>query len=200
MKRKAQARRHKPAEIKQAVARIQAGEPLSKVAQEFGVSKSLASYWVERADKLVPSAATPSALSPKSALRTRRFIERCAATIELAFERLKAELKSDAPKSVKDLGLLIAVLYDKQAQAAQRLEAQAPRSAQDWSASEDTLLILRRHREGGVAPTPAENVVEARLEPSPLEPQKKAAAAEAVEAETPPPEPEKPRRGAVGVP
>lgn len=197
MKRKAQAR-HKAEVIEKAVARIQGGEPLSAVAKDLGVSKSLASYWVEHADRMIPAAAAGLALSPKSALRTRRFIERCAAAIELAFQRLKTELKSDAPKGVKDLGLLIAVLYDKQTQAAQRLETQAPRAAQDWSASEDTLLILRRHREGSVASTPGEISVEASLEASPLEPQKKAAANEPTEAKPPASEPQKDQRGAVG--
>lgn len=196
MKRKVQAR-HKAEVIEKAVARIQGGEPLSKVAQELGVSKSLASYWVERADRMIPEASSASALSPKSALRTRRFIERCATAIELAFERLKAELKSDAPKGVKDLGLLIAVLYDKQTQAAQRLEAQAPRAAQDWSASESTLLILQQHRATGTA-TPEEKVAAARQEVSALEQQKGAPGSAAIPAEIVPIEPEKPQRGAAG--
>lgn len=189
-------KRHSPEEIKKALARLEAGEPLSKVAREFKVSKSLASYWVEHAEQLVPSTVAVVAASPRTALRTRRFIEQCAATIALAFERLKAELKKDAPKGVKDLGLVIAVLYDKQTQAAQRLEAQAPRAGQDWSASEDTLLILRQHREGGVARPPGEQIVAAGLEASGLEQQKEAAGGAVIPAEVVPIESEKvpPRR------
>ena len=185
--------RHKAEEIKKAVDRIQGGEPLSAVAKELGVSKSLASYWVEHADRLVPAAATSGLASPKTTLRTRKFIEQCATTIALAFERLKAELKKDAPKGVKDLGLLIAVLYDKQAQASQRLEGQAPRAAQDWSASEDTLLILRRHRETGAEQPPAENIVAASVGPSGLERQKGAAGGAAIPAEAVLVEPEQPQ-------
>lgn len=190
MKRKTQAR-HKAEEIDKAVARVQAGEPLSNVAKELGVSKSLVSYWIEHADRLVPSKTAAVPASPKATLRTRKFIEQCATTIALAFERLKAELRKDAPKGVKDLGLMIAVLYDKQTQAAQRLEGQAPRAVQDWSASEDTLLILRQHRETSVARPPAENIVAASLEPSGLEQQKGAAAGAAIPTEIVPVEPEK---------
>ncbi|HOX23136.1 MAG TPA: hypothetical protein PLL10_06695 [Elusimicrobiales bacterium] len=169
MKRKPQAR-HKTEDIQKAVARIQGGESLSLVAKEFGVSKSLASYWVEHADRLVPTnSISPS--SPKSALRTRRFIEQCATAISLAFERLKTELKKDAPKGVKDLGLLIAVLHDKQTQAAQRLDGPAQEDSQDWPASEDTLLILRQHRSTKSDEPLEKNIVEASVEVSGLEQQ-----------------------------
>ena len=171
MKRKPQAR-HKAEDIKQAVARIQGGESLSVVARELGVSKSLASYWVDHADQ--HSEDSPVASSPKTVLRARRFIEQCTTIIALAFERLKTELKADSPRSVKDLGLLIAVLHDKQTQAAQRLEGQAPRNTQEWSASEDTLLILRQHKTSSVVVPPANNIVEASLEVSGLEQQKNA--------------------------
>ena len=170
MKRKAQVR-HKAEEIKKAVARIQGGESLSLVAKDCGISKSLASYWVDHADRLVPVDSTVSA-SPKSVLRARRFIEQCATAIALAFERLKTELKKDSPKGVKDLGLLIAVLHDKQTQALQRLEVPAQEGAQEWSASEDTLLILRQHRTGSIVTPPEKNIVEASLEVSGLEQQK----------------------------
>ena len=195
MKRKAQAR-HKPDEVKRAVARIQGGESLSAVAKDLGVSKSLVAYWIEHADRLLPSTGSSALTSPKNALRTRKFIEQCLATIALAFECLKAELKKDSPKGVKDLGLLIAVLYDKKTQASQRLEGQTPRAAQDWSASEDTLLILRQHREGGVARPPAKNTVAASLEAAALEQQKGTAGGAAIPAEVVPVEPEKmsPRR------
>jgi len=176
MKRKIQAR-HKAEEIKKAVARIQGGESLSVVAKDFGVSKSLASYWVDHADQ--HSADSHVASSPKTVLRARRFIEQCATSIALAFERLKTELKKDSPKGVKDLGLLIAVLHDKQTQAAQRLEGQAPRNTQEWSASEDTLLILRQHRTGSVGIPPEKNIVEASVEPSSLEQQKNALSSDA---------------------
>ena len=170
MKRKAQVR-HKVEEIKKAVARIQGGESLSLVAKDCGISKSLASYWVDHADQMVPADSTGS-VSPKRVLRTRRFIEQCATAISLAFERLKTELKKDSPKGVKDLGLLIAVLHDKQTQALQRLEVPAQEGAQEWSASEDTLLILRQHRTGSIVTPPEKNIVEASVESSALEPQK----------------------------
>lgn len=182
MKRKTQTR-HKAEEIEKSVARVQGGESISAVAKSLGVSKSLVAYWIAHADRLIPSTGTSALTSPKNALRTRKFIEQCLATIALAFQRLKIELKKDAPKGVKDLGLLIAVLYDKQTQAAQRLEGQAPRAAQDWSASEDTLLILRQHRETGVARPPAENIVVASREPSGLEQQKGAAGGAVIPAE-----------------
>ncbi|MEK7721260.1 MAG: hypothetical protein AAB359_02595 [Elusimicrobiota bacterium] len=173
MKRKPQAR-HKAEEIKKAVARIQGGESLSLVAKDCGISKSLASYWVEHADRLVPADSTVSS-SPKSVLRTRRFIEQCATAISLAFKRLKTELKKDAPKGVKDLGLLIAVLHDKQTQAAQRLDIPAQEDDQDWSASEDTLLILRQHRSAKSDAPPEKNIVEVSVEASGLEQQNRAA-------------------------
>ncbi|HBW23298.1 MAG: hypothetical protein A2X28_06450 [Elusimicrobia bacterium GWA2_56_46] len=182
MKRKPQAR-HKTEDIQKAVARIQNGESLSVVAKDVGVSKSLASYWVEHADRLVPADSVSS--SPKSILRTRRFIEQCAVTIALAFERLKIELKKDSPKGVKDLGLLIAVLHDKQTQAAQRLEVPSSDDDQEWSASEDTLLILRQHKSSKVSTPSEKNIVEASVDVSALEQQKTAPPSDAPVAASP---------------
>ncbi|MFA6253476.1 MAG: hypothetical protein WC687_04395 [Patescibacteria group bacterium] len=183
MKRKPQAR-HKTEDIQKAVARIQGGESLSVVAKDVGVSKSLASYWVDHADRMVP-ADSIVASSPKSVLRTRRFIEQCATAISLAFERLKTELKKDSPKGVKDLGLLIAVLHDKQTQALQRLDVPAAEGDQEWFASEDTLLILRQHKSGKVSGPPEKNIVEASVDVSALEQQKLAPPSDAPVAASP---------------
>jgi len=173
MKRKPQTR-HKTEDIQKAVARIQGGESLSVVAKELGVSKSLASYWLDRADRYLPAEAS-APVSGKQMMRTRRFVEQCAVAIALAFDRLKIELRKDAPKGVKDLGLLIAVLFDKQVQAAQKSEAPAQQDDQDWTDSEDTLLILRQHRSGKPGDTPEKTTAKPGEGASGLEQQNRAA-------------------------
>ncbi|HAZ09089.1 MAG TPA: hypothetical protein DCZ01_11355 [Elusimicrobia bacterium] len=176
--------RHDPAKIKDALAQLEAGKSLTDVAREFGVSKSLVSYWRDNAAELVPEQGRQSGKG-KQNVRSRKFVLQCWQSIGLAFKRLDAELKSDKPHGVRDLALAIAVLADKMTQASQKLETQAaPSAAAGWSMSEDTLLILRQHREAKL-PVPPEKivVVEASLAGSGLEPQKRPEGGAAIAAE-----------------
>ena len=117
----------------------------------------------------------------------------------MAFKKLDSELKAEKPHGIRDLALAIAVLADKMGQAAQKLETQAvPSAAAGWSMSEDTLLILRQHREAKTAEPPVNQIIAAGLGgPSP-EPQKRPVGGEAIAAEVLPIEPDKAQRGAAG--
>ena len=188
--------RHDPAKIKDALAQLEAGKSLTDVAKEFGVSKSLVSYWRDNAAELVPEQGRQSGKGRQN-VRSRKFVLQCWQSIGLAFKRLDAELKSDKPHGVRDLALAIAVLADKMGQAAQKLETQAtPSAAAAWSMSEDTLLILRQHRE--IKEPPAKIIVEASLAGSGLEPQKRTDGGAALAAEVVPVEPAQAQRGPVG--
>lgn len=185
--------RHDPAKIKDALAKLEAGQSLSDVAKEFGVSKSLVCYWRDHATELVPEQGMQSGKG-KQNVRSRKFVLQCWQSIGLAFKRLDAELKSDKPHGVRDLALAIAVLADKMGQASQKLETQAaPSAAAGWSMSEDTLLILRQHREEKPSDPPAKIIVEASLAVSGLEPQKRPEGGAVIPAEVVPNEPEKPQ-------
>lgn len=185
--------RHDPAKIKDALAKLEAGQSLSDVAKEFGVSKSLVCYWRDHAAELVPEQGLQSGKG-KQNVRSRKFVLQCWQSIGLAFKRLDAELKSDKPHGVRDLALAIAVLADKMGQASQKLETQAaPSAAAGWSMSEDTLLILRQHREEKPSDPPAKIIVEASLAVSGLEPQKRPEGGAAISAEAIIVEPEKPQ-------
>lgn len=189
--------RHSPEKIKAALAKLDAGKPLTDVAREVGVNKSVVCYWRDHAAQLVPEQGRRSGKNKQNA-RSRRFILQCWQSIGLAFRRLDAELKSDKPHGVRDLALAIAVLADKMGQASQKLETQAaPSAAAGWSMSEDTLLILRQHREAKAEP-PANQIVEVGLGgPSP-EPQKRPVGVEAIPAEVVAIEPGQVPRGAPG--
>jgi len=170
MKRQAQTR-HKPEEIRKALEQLQSGRPLSEVAKSCGVSKSLIVYWRDHAAE--PGAkSVRSIASRKSDERTRRFVERCWRTVTLAFKKLDAELMREKPVGIRDLALAIAVIRDKLTQAEQSLNAQVAPSQAGWAVSEDTLLLLRTHREAKVSGPPANNPGAASLDPSGLEPQK----------------------------
>ncbi|MEK7288363.1 MAG: transposase [Elusimicrobiota bacterium] len=198
MKRKTPAR-HSPEKIKNALANLEAGKTLTEVARELGVSKSLICYWRDHATHLVPEEGQQSGRN-KQDTRSRKFISRCWQSIGLAFKKLDVELNAEKPQGIRDLALAIAVLVDKLNQAAQNLKAQAaPGSISDWSMNEDTLLILRQHREAKTARPPEEKIVEAGLEAPPLEPQKKADGGEAKQGGTSPAEPKKAQPGAPGV-
>jgi len=188
--------RHSPEKIKDALAKLEAGQTLTVVAKEFGVSKSLVCYWRDHAAELVPEQGRQAGKS-KQNVRSRKFVLQCWQSIGLAFKRLDAELKSDKPHGVRDLALAIAVLADKMGQASQKLETQAaPSAAAGWSMSEDTLLILRQHREA--KGPPAKIIVEASLAASGLEPQKGPAGGAAIPAEVVADEPGQAQRGAAG--
>jgi hypothetical protein len=188
--------RHDPAKIKDALAQLEAGKSLTDVAREFGVSKSLVCYWRDHAAELVPEQGRQSGKG-KQNIRSRKFVLQCWQSIGLAFKRLDAELKSDKPHGVRDLALAIAVLADKMGQAAQKLETQAtPSAAAAWSMSEDTLLILRQHRE--TKEPPAKIIVEASLAGSGLEPQKRTEGGAVIAAEIVADEPGQVLRGPVG--
>lgn len=188
--------RHDPEKIKSALAQLEAGKPLTDVAKEFGVSKSLVCYWRDHATELVPEQGRQAGKN-KQNVRSKKFVLQCWQSIGLAFRRLDAELKSDKPHGVRDLALAIAVLADKMGQASQKLEAQAaPSAAAGWSMSEDTLLILRQHRE--TKDPPGKIIVEASLAGSGFEPQKRAAGGAAIPAEVVAAEPGQAQRGAAG--
>lgn len=189
--------RHNPEKIKNALAELEAGKPLTEVAKRAGVNKSVVCYWRDHAAQLVPEQARSG--KNKQNARSRKFVLQCWQSIGLAFKRLDAELRADKPHGIRDLALAIAVLADKMGQAAQKLEAQAaPSAAANWSMSEDTLLILRQHREAKTAEPPANQIIAAGLGgPSP-EPQKRPAGGEAIAAEVVPIEPGRAQRGAVG--
>ena len=197
MKNKTPAR-HSPEKIKDALAQLEAGKSLTAVAKELDVSKSLVSYWRDHAAELVPEQGRQSGKS-KQNVRSRKFVLQCWQSIGLAFKRLDAELKSEKPHGVRDLALAIAVLADKMGQASQKLETQAaPSAAAGWSMSEDTLLILRQHREEKPPDPPAKMIVEVSLAASGLEPQKRDAGGAAIPAEVVAAEPGQAQRGPVG--
>lgn len=180
-------KRHDPEKVKQALALLQTGKSLSDVARHFDVSKSLLSYWRNHAGQAdVKQDRLPAR---KANERTRRFIERCWGTIRLAFKKLDGELGRDKPMGVRDLALCIAVLRDKLSQAEQNLHAKAAPSSSGFTVSEDTWLILKRHRESQVAATPAENPVGENLGGPGLEPQKVGEGGAVIPAEIIPPEP-----------
>lgn len=195
MKRKTT--RHSPDEVKRALARLETGQSLADVARHFDVSKSLLSYWRNQAGRVeAKQPRVPAAR--KSNERTRRFIERCWTSITLAFRKLDDELKREKPAGIRDLALAIAVLADKMAQASQRLHAQAAPAASAFAVSEDTWMILKRHREAQIAAPPAEKNVEPGLGVPGLEPQKGSAGDAASPAEAVSVEPDKAQRGATG--
>lgn len=187
--------RHDPEKIKSALAQLEAGKPLTDVAKEFSVSKSLVCYWRDHAEELVPEKGRSA--KSKQNVRSKKFVLQCWQSIGLAFRRLDVELKSDKPHGVRDLALAIAVLADKMGQASQKLETQAaPSAAAGWSMSEDTLLILRQHRE--TKEPPAKIIVEASLGGSGLEPQKRPVGGAATPAEVVTDEPGQAQRSAPG--
>lgn len=195
--RRAKNVRHSPEKIKNALAKLEAGKSLTDVAREAGVNKSVVCYWRDHAAQLVAEPGRQAGKSKQNA-RSRRFILQCWQSIGLAFKKLDSELKTEKPHGIRDLALAIAVLADKMGQAAQKLEAQAaPSAAAGWSMSEDTLLILRQHREAKAAP-PAEKIVEASLAASGLEPQKRGGADAAIPAELAADQPKTAQRGGVG--
>ncbi|MBI4369727.1 MAG: transposase [Elusimicrobia bacterium] len=198
MKRKSPTR-HSPEKIKNALAKLEAGKPLTEIAKDLGVSKSLVSYWRDHATQIMPQEGQRSSRS-KQDTRSRKFIAHCWQSIGLAFKKLDMELKADKPQGIRDLALAIAVLIDKLNQAAQNLKAQAaPGAASAWSMSEDTLLILRQHREANPGEPPEKKIAEAGLEASDLEQQKRAKGGEANQSEIIPTEAKKAQPGAPGV-
>jgi len=169
--------RHSPEKIKGALAKLASGKPLTDVAKELGISKGLLSYWKSHSDQaLAPREQT--ALKSKSDKRSKAFIEHCWKSISLAFNRLDGELKKEKPQGIRDLALTIAVLADKMSQTAQSLRTQNAPAFPGWSASEDTLMILRQHKEVKSAEPLKEKIVETNLGASGLEPQKREAAAD----------------------
>ena len=190
--------KHSPDEVKQALAKLQTGEPLADVARHFGINKSLLVYWRDRAGQL--DAKLPKGQAARrGSERTRKFIERCWSSIMLAFKKLDGELKKDKPQGIRDLALAIAVLRDKLAQAAQTLQAHAGPVAAGFTVSEDTLTIIRKHREAQSVAPPAEKIAEGSLGGPGLEPQKGDAGGAAIPAEIVPPEPGTAQPGAPGV-
>lgn len=189
--------KHSADEVKQALARLQTGEALADVAKHFGVNKSLVVYWRDRAGQLEPGKArTPAAR--KGSERTRKFIERCWGSITLAFKKLDGELKREKPVGIRDLALAIAVLRDKLSQAEQNLHAKSAPSSSGFTVSEDTWLILKKHRESLVAAPPAEIPVGAGLAGPGPEPQRQRESAAAIPAEIVPPAPKTAQPGAPG--
>ena len=91
---------------------------------------------------------------------------------------------------MRDLALCLAVLRDKLVQAEQNLHARAAPSSSGFTVSEDTWLILKRHRESQVVLPPEKNVVEGGLGEPGLGPQKDDAGDGAIPAEIVPSEPE----------
>lgn len=166
MRRKRSAR-HNPEKIKGALAKLESGKSLTKVAEEMGVSKGLLSYWKNRPQQNQPIAHS------KAGKRSKKFIEECWKTILLAFGRLQEELKKEKFQGIRDLGLTIAILSDKLAQTSQNIERQVPPSASGLSITEDTWMILRRHREAKSSDPRQEKVVEVDLGGRGLEQQKK---------------------------
>lgn len=163
--------RHSPEKIKNALTLLQT-KPLSEVAKDLGVSKSLLVYWRDHA--VAPESKQNLPALRKLTERNRKFMDRCWTSISLAFRKLDAELKKEKPTGIRDLALSIAVLADKMAQAKQNLQMQATPSSPEWSVTEDTLTIMRRHREGKTAQPPTEKIAEVNLETSSLELQKRA--------------------------
>ena len=165
--------RHKPEVIKNALAQLGSGKSLSEVAKQIGISKSLLVYWREHAEPADAKQSQVPALR-KHNERTRKLMDRCWTSISLAFRKLDEELKKEKPVSIRDLALTIAVLADKMAQAKQNLQMQATPASPEWSVTEDTLMIMRRHKEGKSAQPPGEKIEKANLEASGLELQKRA--------------------------
>jgi transposase-like protein len=160
--------KHKRDEIQKALALLESGQTLSDVAKEFSISKSLLSYWRDHASE-IPNDQTDN----KKPERTRKFITRCWNSIALAFKKLDSELKKEKPLGVRDLALAIAVLRDKLAQAEQNMRSQAVPASTEFTVSEDTWMILQRHREAKVSTPPAENIAKPGLGAAGLEQQKR---------------------------
>ncbi len=158
--------RHKPELIKNALAQIEAGKSLTEVAGRLGISKGLLSYWKSHAGQ----GQSPATAKPDG--RSKIFIDKCWRGITLAFKKLESELKEEKPQGIRDLALTIAVLADKMSQTSQKLQSQAAPPASGWAVSEDTWMLLRRHREAKVSDPPKENIVETGLGVSGLEQQK----------------------------
>ncbi len=169
--------RHKPETIKSALAQLEAGRPLTEVAKKLGISKGLLSYWKNHAGQAAAGQG-PSSVPAKSDGRSKLFVDRCWRGITLAFKKLESELKEEKPQGIRDLALTIAVLADKMGQVTQKLQAQAAPSPSGWAVSEDTWMLLRRHREAKISEPPKEKVVEAGLSGPGLEQQKREAGAE----------------------
>lgn len=165
--------RHKPEVIKHALAQLGTGKPLSEIAKQLGVSKSLLVYWRDHAELSDNKQSRMPSLRKQNE-RTRKFMDRSWTSITLAFKKLDEELKKEKPVGIRDLALAIAVLADKMAQARQNLQIQMTPSSPEWSVTEDTLMIMRRHKEAKVAQPPAEKIEKATLEAASLEPQKRA--------------------------
>lgn len=164
--------RHSPEKIKRALARLASGKPLTDVAKELGISKGLLSYWKNHSAQSNPTQ-EPTKLRFKSDKRSLAFIEHCWKSIGLAFGRLDVELKKEKPQGIRDMALTIAVLTDKMSQITQNLRSNATPRSVGWTASEDTLLILRQHKEVKSAEPLKEKIIETNLAASGLEPQKK---------------------------
>lgn len=163
--------RHGPEKIKNALALLQT-KPLSEVAKEIGVYKSLLVYWRDHAEPTDTKQNQMPALR-KHNERNRKFMDRCWTSISLAFRKLDAELKKEKPVGIRDLALTIAVLADKMAQAKQNLQIQSVPSSPEWSVTEDTLMIMRQHKEGKATQPPTEKIEKSNLEASGLELQKR---------------------------
>ena len=172
MKRRGPAR-YSNAEIDTALARVKGGETLSAVAKDLGTSKSTLKYWADRASSQ-PSR-TP-VTSQQAAKRMRKLADRAWLSITLAFRKLNAELAKEKPQGVRDLVLAIAVLADKMRTATDSLQSQAQSSASGWEASDETLLILKRHRERQTSAPPVQTQAEVHLGGRDAELQKDAAA------------------------
>lgn len=162
--------KHDPEKIRKALALLESGKTLTDVARDFGISKSLLSYWRDHAGDMPAGQG-----DDKRPERTRKFITRCWNSIALAFKRLDSELRKEKPLGVRDLALAIAILRDKLAQAEQTVRSQAAPASTEFTVSEDTWMILQRHREAKVSGPPAENSTKPGLGASGLEQQKREA-------------------------
>ncbi len=189
--------RHSPEKIKRALARLASGKPLTDVAKELGVSKGLLSYWKNHSAQSNPTQ-EPAKLRFKSDKRSLAFIEHCWKSIGLAFGRLDDELKKEKPQGIRDLALTIAVLTDKMSQVTQNLRSNATPRSVGWTASEDTLMILRQHKEVKSTDPLKEKIVETNLSVPGLEPQKKEGVADPTSANPASNHPQIAQRGAPG--
>lgn len=173
--------RHSPEKIKRALARLASGKPLTDVAKELGVSKGLLSYWKNHSAQS-NGPPEPTKLRFKSDKRSLAFIEHCWKSIGLAFGRLDVELKKEKPQGIRDIALTIAVLTDKMSQVTQNLRSNAAPRSVGWTASEDTLLILRQHKDVQSAEPLKEKIIETNLAVPGLEPQKREGVADPTQA------------------
>jgi hypothetical protein len=189
--------RHSPEKIKRALARLASGKPLTDVAKELGVSKGLLSYWKNHSAQSNPTQ-EPTKLRIKSDKRSLAFIEHCWKSIGLAFGKLDLELKKEKPQGIRDLALTIAVLTDKMSQVTQNLRSNANPRSVAWTASEDTLMILRQHKEVKSIATPQEKIIETNLSVPGLEPQKRGVTADPTTSQSIGNSTETAQRGATG--